>query len=91
MMRINCCSGHDRIASPLNSQHLWLPTQDQNKIKPVNIIAQTRRDLWAPTCHLETFESYWLLRERDSVFYKDVVTVSLAMIQWTVPHPGVYK
>lgn len=54
-------SGHDRMTVLINSKQLWLPTQDQHKIKLVNIIARRRKGFTSIllTEKLWTFDGYY--------------------------------
>lgn len=46
-------NGHKQTASVMSMQHLWLPVQDENKIKPVITLVWRRVRLKSPTPAVE--------------------------------------
>lgn len=70
----------NRISVLVNSQHLWLSSQDLYKIKPPNILAWQGRGSWSPslTAELSTTDGFW---GRESQFS---ITVELALGRWTI-------
>lgn len=59
---------HNRSAL-MHLQHLWSPTQNLYKIKPVNVSPWSQ----PPPLAEKLLDSQWLLGQRESVFFRDVI------------------
>lgn len=62
-------SGHDGTVALMNSEQLWLATQDLCNVKPVN-------SSWALT------SSWWLQGEGEPVVFKGMASGVLIKLQW---------
>lgn len=66
---------HSRIAVLMNSEQLWLPTQNWYKIKPINTLEGAPTPGWGAT------DSRWFLSERESVWNTQVDDSTLRSIR----------
>lgn len=60
---------------------LWLPAHDPHKIKSFSTLAGIGEGLTSPL-----LVEWQLLGEGESVFFKNVASFRLIMLQWKAPH-----
>lgn len=80
MSAVKWVSGHDNTIAHLNSQKLWLYTAYLCEIKAAEIPAESEKELWTPFTNWGTIVNWWLLREGETILFRDVAPEWLPLL-----------
>lgn len=79
---IRQCLGQHRAAALTPPQQLQVHAQDQHKIKPIGVLPRVGGASWALTPNWRAMARWWLLIERDCVYFEGVALWRSITLQW---------